>query len=234
MAQSIYKYFHLISLVLLIFNCTSPKIFTLNPIDDQILMDKYTELLNNQYPDSFALTQRIILNVSGKQYDFIGQLTINRGIAFRAVAFGEMGGQFIDILAKNDTVSILANPTGLPEKPILQGVTEDIIQLFHYKKPNSFRLSYPDIDTNSVVLNESSTIRHHYSVSRNKNQILSLESYSKNKSIRLAEFLEYKKYDIWDREIPLLIYLTNKRWRYSLEIHLLKFSNHYDSQKVFH
>ena len=108
MAQLIYKYLHLISLVILIFNCTSPKIYTLNPIIDQNLIDKYTELLNNQYPDSFALTQRIILNVSGKQYDFIGQLTMNRGHAFRAVAFGEMGGQFIDILAKNDTVLILA------------------------------------------------------------------------------------------------------------------------------
>ena len=233
MVIPIYKYIFHIFFVFLIFSCAIKKNYNLIPIDDQTSINKYTELLNNQYPDSFALTQRIILNISGKQYDFIGQLTMNRRNAFRAMAFGEMGGQFIDILGKDDSVSILANPTGLPEKPILQGVAEDIKQLFHYKNYNALKLFYPDIDTIEVFYNTSDNEQHNYLFDKNKNQILSLKSYSKDKLIRSAEFLEYKKYDIWDKEISTLIYLNNHHWRYSLEIRLLQFNSQYDVNKAF-
>ncbi|MBN1406159.1 MAG: hypothetical protein JW956_00130, partial [Calditrichaceae bacterium] len=124
MAKSFINYLLIFTLLFLSGSCSSYKIITTSALNDPSIEKKYLDLLNTQYPDSFSITQRIILNIAGKQYDFIGQLTMNRNNAFRAVAFGEMGGQFIDLIAKGDSVSILANPTGLPEKPILQGVAE--------------------------------------------------------------------------------------------------------------
>ena len=230
MALSIFKYFHLLFLVTIIFSCSSKKIITFNRVDDQIPIDKYIGLFNNQYPDSFALTQRIILDVAGKQYDFIGQLTMDRGNAFRAVAFGEMGGQFIDLLAEEDTISILANPTDLPEKPILQGVAEDIKQVFHYNNLKELNFSDSANDTVKISIDTQDDGQLIYLIDNYNNHIFSLKFYSGNKIIRSAEFLEYKKYEGWDREIPSFIKLTNHRWHYSLE---MKFSTRYDADKVF-
>lgn len=232
MAKSISKYTYLFFLSLLIFYCKSKKNIILVPSTDQVQINKYVKLLNTQYPDSFALTQRIILDIVGKQYDFIGQLTMDRSNAFRAMVFGEMGGQFIDLLAKGDSISILANPTDLPEKPILQGVTNDIEQVFFYQNCTKLNTSDSSKDTIEIIIDTPDGYSQ-YSIDKIKNRILNLKFYSGNKLIRSAEFLEYKMQDMWDREIPTLIFLINHRWRYSLEVRLLQISNQYDKDKVF-
>ena len=228
------KYIVSFIVFILLYYCTSNKILIPGSINnDPQSRTKYIEVLNNQYPDSFALTQRILLNVAGKQYDFIGQLTMNRGTAFRAVTFGEMGGQFIDLLATGDSVSILANPANLPEKPILQGVAEDIKQLFYYHDIRD--LDDSDLDSSyvkiSIITSEDDQLI--YLININNKEIYSLNYFSGNKLIRSVEFLEYKKQDGWDREIPSYIKLTNLQWHYSLKINLLKFSTQYNADKVF-
>ncbi len=233
MAKSFSKYLLKIFFILLIVSCVSNKFHSVSTVHDSLIEKKYVNLLNNQYPDSFSITQRIILNVAGKQYDFIGQLIMNRGNIFRAVTFGEMGGQFIDLLATRDRISILSNPTNLPEKPILQGVAEDIKQLFYYHSFSNLRSS--DLASNmvKVSINMSDDKQFIYLINSNNYQILNLNYFYRNKLIRSAEFMEYKKYEGWEREMPFSIKLTNHRWHYTLEIRLLKFNKQYNADKVF-
>lgn len=233
MAKSFSKYLFTIFFVLLTGSCVLDKFHSVSMVNDSLIEKKYINLLNNQYPDSFSMTQRIILNVAGKQYDFIGQLIMKRGKNYRAVAFGEMGGQFIDLLAKKDSISILSNPNNLSEKPILQGVAEDIKQLFYYHSLSNLRSS--DLANNmvKVSMNTSDDKQSIYLINSNNYQIMNLNYFSRNKLIRSAEFMEYKKYEGWDRKMPSYIKLTNHRWHYALEIHLLKFSLRYNVNKVF-
>jgi hypothetical protein len=233
MAKSFTYYLLTLIFIFLMGSCTSNKIIPTSQVNNPLTEKSYLNVINNQYPDSFAITQRILLNVAGKQYDFIGQLTMNRGAAYRAVAFGEMGGQFIDLLAAGDSVDILANPTSLPEKPILQGVAEDIEQLFYYY--NIRNLIYSDSDSTivKVAINRQKDGQLVYLINRNNNKILNLNYFFENKLIRSAKFLEYEKQDGWDREIPSYIKMTNHRWHYSLEINLLKFGTKFNADKVF-
>jgi hypothetical protein len=233
MAKSFLNFFLFFTSVFLLYSCASKKIIPGKSIIDPIVKSNYINLLNNQYPDSFAFTQRILLNVAGKQYDFIGQLTINRGVAYRAVAFGEMGGQFIELLARGDSISLLANPTNLPEKPILRGVAEDIKQLFYYNKIKNLNYSNLASGIVKISINTSENEQLIYLINPNNNEILNLNYFSGNILIRSAEFLEYKKQNSWERTTPSCIKLTNHRWHYSLEIRLLKFSTIYDANKVF-
>lgn len=228
-----YESVKLFLILIFVIGCAHNKIQPVDHIPQFTEINKYEKLIQCQYPDSFALTQRIILNVAGKQYDFIGQLTMARGRAFRAVTFGEMGGQFIDILSTGDSISILANPAGLPEKPILSGVVEDIKQLFYYN--NIEELNYSELTRGlvKISINTSENNQLIYLINSKNKHILNLNYYSKDKHIRSAEFLEYKKYEGWSREIPSYIKLTNHRWHYSLEIRLLKFGTEYNSDKVF-
>lgn len=233
MAKYFLNYLLTVFFILLSGSCISNKFHTVSLVKDPIIIGNYIKELNNQYPDSFSVTQRIILNVAGKQYDFIGQLIMKRGNAYRAVAFGEMGGQFIDLLTTKDSIIILSNPTDIPKKPIVHGVAEDIKQLFYYNTITDLNFSDLANNTVKISINLSDNGQLIYIINKNNNQILNLYDYSGNKQIRSTEFLEYKKYDGWEHEIPSYIKLTNYRWQYSLEIRLLKFSNQYNADKVF-
>jgi len=221
------------SSVFILGSCTSYKIIPNNTVIDSLNEKTCTKILNHQYPDSFALTQHILLTVAGKQYDFIGQLTMDRGAAYRAVAFGEMGGQFIDLLVNDDSISILSNPANLPENPIRQGVAEDISQLFFYKNITKVNCSDLADSLFKVTINISKDDQIIYLLNSNNNQILNLNCYSGNKLTRTVEFLDYYKQNGWDPAMPSYIKLTNHRWHYALEIRLLKFNMKYDAGKVF-
>ena len=70
-------------------------------------VQKQIQFLQQQYPDSFLLTQRIILTIAGKQYDFIGSLKMNPDKSFHLVAVGEMGGAFLEIQKVGGEIKIL-------------------------------------------------------------------------------------------------------------------------------
>jgi len=226
-------YFLLLPVSIFITGCASKTLQynadQFHPVED----NTYTQLINKQYPDSFALTQRIILNAGGKQYDFIGQLTMHRGKAFRAVTFGEMGGQFMDLLFKNDSLSVLVNPSNIPDKPISEGVAEDIRQLFFFNIYPEPDVSETDTNIVNLIFEAENNERLIYSIDKKTNQIINLDSYSGDKQIRSVKFMEFEKYPEWQSKIPSLIELTNHRWHYSLEIRLLKFGIEYERDKVF-
>lgn len=81
------------------------------------------------YPVEFRASHRIILQVNDKEYDFIGYMTKGDG-KIRAIGFGEMGGKLFDLVVSEGGSEILLKPDGMGEKPLLDGVLEDIRYLY--------------------------------------------------------------------------------------------------------
>ncbi len=176
--------------------------------------------LENQYPKSFQLTQRILLSVSGKEYDFIGSLTMRQDSVFRAVALGEMGGTFLDIKHETDTVSILKNSGNLPENPLLDGVVGDILYLFSFSRGNKKLASSFHNEQLHVQLSDS--INETTILIFEKNNLIASEQIIDGQLVRKAQYSNYIKSVVSGCPLPGRILLENKKWRYTLKIDLLK------------
>lgn len=176
-----------------------------------------------QYPDSFQLTQRILLNVAGKEYDFIGYLKMQKKGNFRAMALGELGGTFLDIQSGPAETRILKNAADLPQGPLKEGVAGDIRFLYgclqKYTPLNSSRAK----DALYVELTDSASSQLVLAFDRTK--LLSSKELINGKVRRTAQYKDYRKFDGISCALPCRIILENKRWHYKLRIDLLNIKN---------
>jgi len=183
-------------------------------------VQKQIQFLQQQYPDSFLLTQRIILTISGKQYDFIGSLKMNADKSFHLIAVGEMGGAFLELQHKSGKTKILKNPGNLPENPLLDGVVEDINHLYNFMVFNECHSSLIDESSWSLYFKSDSEASRLYTF--DSNYLVESDGLEKGKVIRRIVYSNYRKFDNVDCALPARIILENKKWRYSLKIDLLK------------
>jgi hypothetical protein len=221
-----------IILLLLIQNCSPSRIPVGEPIDDPTLLERLVNKLDIQYPHTFSLSQRIILNVRGKQYDFLGQLMVEKGKAFRAIAFGEMGGLFLDILHKDSQTSILGNPSSLPEKPLRLGVAKDILQIFDYQGSGA-SLFRTEQGENGITRSITGEIFYDYFFDKDSGLLQDMYVIEGSSIIKKIQFKNYTEYENVSTPLPSLIIVENLEWHYSMEIHLLTFKPDFDHNKAF-
>ena len=183
-------------------------------------VQKQIRFLQQQYPDSFLLTQRIILTISRKQYDFIGSLKMNKDKSFHLVAVGEMGGAFLEIQKAAGEIKILKNPGKLPEKPLLEGVVGDINHLYNFAIFDECHSSIKDESSWSLYFKNDSESSRLYTF--DSNYLLESDGLEKDKVVRSAVYSDYRKFDSMDCVLPARIILENRKWHYSLRIDLLK------------
>ena len=69
-------------------------------ITDNLQVLSCGEAINERYPQKFKMTQRVVLNIGGKQYDFNGYLLVDRDKGFRGAGFSDIGGKVFDVSAK--------------------------------------------------------------------------------------------------------------------------------------
>lgn len=174
------------------------------------------------YPSEFKMSKRIIVETSGKEYDFIGYLAMSKDGEFRAITFGEMGGKFIELLSKKDKKTILSKPQNMPIKPLLDGVVGDIDHLFknRFAFDNYFYGSYNN--KLSLTLHHGERLIDEYLFEKKSKRLLSSKSISDGKVVRSVNYLDYRKLPGWDKMVPSKMVLYNYRWLYKLEIELLK------------
>lgn len=214
-------------------HCTSMKPVRSQPAEDQSLLKQYQHILKKQYPDSFALSQRIILKLNNRQYDFLGQLVLVRSGNFRATAFGELGGKFIDLLIKEHQIFIMANPAQFPEKILTEALVGDIKHLFDYQ-PSEKDFIYLNGDSAiGIIQNVRGNTYHDYLINRSPQQLLRSLTIENDKMIREVTYFSYQKYNPWQDYLPSRILLTNFQWSYSLEIQILQMSLDIDGQRAF-
>lgn len=186
-----------------------------------------------QYPDSFSLRQRIWLHAGGKQFDFLGQLLMVRGQAFRAVAFGEIGGLFLDILYQNEEVQILANPAGLPEKVLSDGVVQDILHLYNFRDiPRGFLFAAED-SLMGFSHSPDGNNRVEFLFSTSPLRLLQSQHFYRNKMTRQVTYHDYRLLEGWQKMLPTKIMVHNHAWRYRLDIDLLQIRPSIDYQRAF-
>jgi len=214
-------------------SCYSNKYIPEEPLDDQGNLNFYKRQLDIQYPDTFALTQRIVLKIKDKQYDFLAQLFMDRKGFFRAVVFGDMGGKFIDILFKNGEIRLLSNPTSMPEKPLVEGVVKDILHLYNYESGYNAYLFANDNSNIGVLEDYPNSIQNKFIFDSTNNLIIRSSTTKNGKVIRDVSYTSHTLFNDWQVKLPARIILNNYRWFYTLEVQLLKFSSEFDRQRVF-
>jgi len=196
-------------------------------------IEPFVAELQQQYPDTFSLRQRIWLDVGDKHYDFLGQLVMVRDQSFRAVAFGELGGLFLDILYRNDEVLILANPAGLPEKALREGVARDILHLFNSQSIAQGFLFAVDDSLIGFSHSPNENVRVEFLFSASPLQLQQSQSFYKNKITRQVTYHNYRLLEGWQKMLPTKIMVNNHTWRYRLEIDLLQITPSIDYQRAF-
>lgn len=196
------------------------------PVPDAFQEQKsdYIESLTSLYPQRYSAVQRIVLQIRDRHYDFLGHLAMSRNDVFRATAFGDMGGKMLDLYVKEGRVEIIGNHMKLPEKAIVNGVVEDIRHVFDIQiGMNSYLARKEDGVLSLVNLFDSGQFSEYCFLSEKKEMILS-RSVSSGEVVREVRYENYSDFEGFPQPLPGKILLKNHRWRYELEIRLLRIS----------
>jgi hypothetical protein len=174
------------------------------------------------YPPEFRISQRIMLMVDKKEFDFIGYLAMRQSKAFRAVAFGALGGKIFDFLFENGNHRVLRNPDGMPLRPLHDGVMKDIRHLYDSRFSN--RASLIKQIGNCVTVRSRLNDRDFelYVFSMDTGLLQKSMVMSDDITISDAVYSDYREYRGIKGSLPSRIVMTNHRWHYQMKIALLK------------
>jgi len=203
-------------------SCSFNQYILPQPASLQAEKHTYIHALQNTYPKEFTAIQRIVLQIRNKQYDFLGYLAMSRNNAFRATVFSDMGGKFIDLYYNGEKLELIHKPTGIPDKPISNGVTYDIKHLFEFIAGNNTYLVRNEKKEISVVIIISDNKFEEYIFQDNKKEMASSRSVHNGRIIREAWYQNYANFEGFDYPVPQKIFIKNYQWHYELEIELLK------------
>lgn len=215
-----------------IVSCTGIKYQAPTPVTDQDRLTNFREKLQHQYSADFSANQRIILQIRNKHYDFLGYLAMNRNSDFRATAFSDMGGRFIDFVHRNDSTRILHNPAGLLAKPVRLGVVEDILHLYRFNPGKTTYLTAAGGDSTVLVnyMDDDNFETYRFS---GDDKLTYSRVIKAGSLVREARYKDYKQFEKFSETLPAQIKLTNYLWGYDLEINLLDIKPVINSDKVF-
>ena len=196
------------------------------PLPDVLQEQKseYIRSLTGMYPQNYSAVQRIVLQIRNRHYDFLGHLAMRRNDLFRATAFGEMGGKIFDLYVEEGRAELLENPMGMPVKPLVNGVVEDIKHVFDISMSAKSYLTQSEDEVLSLVnLSDSGQFSEYYFQSEGRRLNFS-RSVSGGRLVREVKYEAYADFDGFANPLPKRIFLKNHRWRYELEIELLSIS----------
>jgi hypothetical protein len=173
------------------------------------------------YPMRFKLTQRVILEARGKQYDFLGYLLARAPGDFRALGLLEMGGSIFDFEAVDLRYIVHKVPPGMPLNPIFEGVMPDIAHLF---LPSGGSVdSWPEKPGRWIVWRDMGRASV-FEVDADGRLLRSWEMLE-GRIARSVEYSDYRAVPGWDRPLPGVILVNNPVWRYRMEVRLISFEN---------
>ena len=162
------------------------------------------------YPPEFRISQRIMLTA------------MRQSKAFRAVAFGALGGKIFDFLFENGNRHVLRNPDGMPLRPLHDGVMKDIRHLYDSRFSN--RASRIKQARNCVTVRSRLNDRDSelYVLSTDTGLLQKSMVISDDITISDAVYSDYREYRGIKGSLPSRIVMTNHRWHYQMKIELLK------------
>ncbi len=203
------RFFAILLAILMLTSCTTSKYLPPKSYENPDLKRKYIKMVQERFPATFTSRQRIVLEVMGKEYDFVGFLAVARD-SIRALAMNEFGGKVFDILYTGGKSRLLINAAKLPVNPILDGVVGDLRLCFHPLPKSSFQLGLKDLQPVLTGIDE--------------NQAMRLFEFS-GKDMHIYEILDGRKIREanlnYENGVPKTIEIVNHKWHYSMHITIL-------------
>ena len=207
-------------LLALTLGCASHPYLPGRVVEDRPRREQLIAQLARTWPAQFELTQRVALTVGRQRHDFLGFLVYRNDNTFRAIATGEMGGKAFDFYSDGRESKIIKKPRGMPERPLSEGVMEDIPHLFGWTHETEPFLMERGGVTGLVVPGSCESDKE-YVFGPDGRLRQTIES-ERGRIIREATFSDYRVLPGWDEAIPTRITLKNDRWHYGLEVEVLK------------
>jgi hypothetical protein len=192
----------------------------------ETLLDQW----NGLFPGECMLTQRIVLKLGGKVYDFSGAAAIRRPDKFRIMAFGDMGGLLFDFLLSDSVRIVKKMPRGMPEGPIYRGVLQDIQFLYglHTGIVSAARL---DSGLTACRLTDGEIM--HTCIFDSAFLPLTANSVRGRRRIRTVDFLEFGQVQGDPSPLPVRMVLVNHQYRYRMEVSTSRVQTVIKSDTVF-
>ncbi len=206
------RFFALLLAILILSSCATSKYLPPKSYENPDLKRKYIKMVQGRFPAAFTSRQRIVLEVMGKEYDFVGFLAVE-GDSIRALAMNEFGGKVFDILSRGKKSQLLVNLPKLPVKPVLDGVVGDLRLCFHPLPRSSFQLGLKDLEPVLTGIDEKGAMRL-FEFSGKYWEIMHIYEILDGKKIREANLR-------FENGSPKYIEIVNHKWRYSMHITIL-------------
>lgn len=199
--------------------CVSPRYVIQPPAQNTDVEQSRMAALVAPYPAEFRISQRIILSINGKEYDFIGYLAAKRDGGYRAMAFGDMGGRVFDFAEQDGKREILSKPAGMPSGPLLDGVMGDVRHLFMVKPEGSYVASRREGGLSLILKGRNGVSEFVFADDGILASSLEVEN---GTPVREAVYSGYRVFRGWEKPLPSRIVVNNKCYGYQLRIDLLK------------
>lgn len=205
--------------ILTALGCATPRYAAPPPARDGDAASARMAALVAPYPGEFRVSQRIILSVNGKEYDFIGYLAVTKNHGFRAMAFGDMGGRVFDFVEKDGAREILSKPDGMPSGPLLRGVMGDLRHLYMVEPKGAYAAAKPENGFSLIRKGRDGFSEFVFSDDGGLASSIEVEN---GALAREAAYSSYRVFNGWDEPLPARIVLVNRCYGYQLRIDLLK------------
>lgn len=175
----------------------------------------------NLYSEEFRVFQHILLNVKGREFDFIGYLAFKEPTGFRALAYGELGGKIFDLLKRGEVREVVFKPPMMPVDPLMEGVFADIDLIFSAIDGEDSYLGQRDGYAFTLVNASGGTTKEFFFKAPDgpPSKVIEIEG---GRIVREISYGAYKNYPGFAEQLPSFVRVKNNCWQYEMKIELLK------------
>ncbi len=201
--------------------CVTPRYQPAQRLERQDSLAFYLSCIQDRYPASCRLTQRILLRRGHKEIDMTGYLFMKPDGSRLALALGDMGMELFRLQFDGNHSEVIAGAGVLPAKALSDGIIGDIQHLFAGKREANAYLVQRTASAPSLVLQYDDRHLEEYQFGENGNLPLRSLGVSDGRIVREATYADPASFDGCPYPLPRKISLQNHGGRYSMEIVLL-------------
>jgi hypothetical protein len=199
------------------------------PLQDNLLLDELVRSDSLRLPGQYRLKQHIILTIFNRQFDFIGYLIKGTGSRFRALGFSEMGMKIFDLLYTEQKLSVISNSFNIPENPLKDGLSRDILHLFFNQPGEAVMQGY--LTAEGFYLVQTPERQLYFNTATKELMMSNYQTAGKLRSE--ITYSNYKSAELLAFSLPYYIQVSNKKWHYTLDISLLEIEELADTGPMF-
>ncbi len=224
------RYFLILTLLLFISCSTNINsiLKEIEKVEDYETEQKLAEKLLEHNYTNIRITQKIVLTMRNRQYDFVTYIAFVSSDKFRIIFLTDMGNTVLDFIYSYGNLNVISNLSGIPDKLILNGLYKDIQHIYGsvLSGNNSAELYTQENEYLLIRSNKENTEIFYFDEDDDEN--ISESLYSDDNII--VSNVHYSNYI---DNIPQKISVENFRYDYAMEIQLLEMSTLKNTERIF-